>query len=385
MESIMFKPFLQKVWEKSGFSKPMDIQEKTIPVLLEGKDVIAESPTGTGKTLAYLLPLLEKIDTEKGLQAVILAPSRELVMQIFSEVQKWSEGSGIVSASLIGGTNPQRQLEKLKQRPQVIVATTGRVQELIQAKKIKMHEVQVIVFDEGDQLLIPEQVETIQKIVKSTMRTRQLVLFSATVSSRTEQLAKEMMSEPIIVKVEKQASEKAKVEHLYIVCEAREKVELVRKLVKMPTIKALVFFKDIGELNVVNQKLRYKQTNLGILHSELRKEERVTALKQFRLSQFPALLATDVATRGLDIEGLTHVIHYNVAENFDTYIHRSGRTGRAFGTGTVISLVTIREEQNLKAYEKKLGVQLQKMEVSRGKVIPVQEKKFTSYQKVKKK
>src|SRR5690606_25457538 len=148
-------------WKKAGFHELTDVQTETIPLILEGGDVIAESPTGTGKTLAYLLPVLHKIDPEKrNVQAVILASSQELVMQILSEVQKWGEGSGIRSASLIGGANLKRQLEKLKKSPNVIVGTPGRVSELIKQKKLKMHEVKTIVLDEGDQLLTSEHVST---------------------------------------------------------------------------------------------------------------------------------------------------------------------------------------------------------------------------------
>jgi superfamily II DNA/RNA helicase len=180
------KPFIQSNWEKANFQEPTAIQKKSIPLILEGKDVFAESPTGTGKTLAYVLPLLNNIDEKKkNAQVVILAPSRELVMQIFEEIKKWSEGSGLTSASFIGGANIKRQLEKLKKSPQVIVGTPGRIHELIKLKKLKMHEVKAFVLDEGDQLLIPEHKNTIKEIIKTTLNDRQVVLFSATLNEST--------------------------------------------------------------------------------------------------------------------------------------------------------------------------------------------------------
>src|SRR3954467_1926348 len=184
------KPFLQEAWVKSGLQNPTLIQEAAIPLILEGKNLIAESPTGTGKTLAYLLPLLDKMDPSlQSLQAVVLASSQELVMQVYQEFQKWSEGSGIRGTSIIGGANMKRQLEKIKKRPHVVFATPGRLLELIKQKKIKMHEVKMVVLDEGDQLLIHEHLNTVQQIVKSTMGDRQILLFSATIKQVTEKLA----------------------------------------------------------------------------------------------------------------------------------------------------------------------------------------------------
>ena len=172
---------LKKQWELSGFKEATAVQKETFAPIYEGRDVLAESPTGTGKTLAYVLPILNKIKAdEQKVQAVILAPSRELVMQIFEVVQAWAKGSGITAASFIGGANPKRQLEKLKKHPHIVIGTPGRLEELIKQKKLKMHEVKIIVLDEGDQLMIPEHLPTVGTIIKSTMRDRQIVLFSAT-------------------------------------------------------------------------------------------------------------------------------------------------------------------------------------------------------------
>src|SRR3954447_8608221 len=215
------QPFLQEAWRNSGFQAPTTIQETAIPLIIEGKDVIAESPTGTGKTLAYLLPLLNRIDpTLQSLQAVVLASSQELVMQVYQEFQKWSEGSSIRGTSIIGGANVKRQLEKLKKRPHVIFATPGRLLELIKQKKVKMHEVKMVVLDEGDQLLIPEHLGTVQNIVKSTMNDRQVVLFSATMKPATEKLAKEMTKEPEVLRIENdEFASSGEVEHIYFLCE----------------------------------------------------------------------------------------------------------------------------------------------------------------------
>ncbi|MCM3569176.1 DEAD/DEAH box helicase [Neobacillus mesonae] len=366
------KPFLQEVWNKSGFQSMTAIQDRAIPAILEGKDLIAESPTGTGKTLAYLLPILHKIEADKSLQAIVLASSQELVMQIFQEFQKWSEGSGIRGTSIIGGANPKRQLEKLKKRPQIIFATPGRLLELIKQKKVKMHEVKLIVLDEGDQLLIPEHIDYVQNIIKSTMNDRQVVLFSATLKHAVENLAKEMMKEPEVLRVTK--TESGKVEHIYFHCERRDKIKLLEKIARLDDAKSLAFINDIGELEVFKEKLKYKELSVGILHSDMKKLDRQAALKAFRDGKLKMLVATDVAARGLDIQGVTHVVHIDFPKNLSQYVHRAGRTGRMGADGTVISLVTDREERELKRFCRELNIPLHKRIFYKGQIATEEQK-----------
>lgn len=364
------KPFLQENWKKAGFDKPTTIQTESIPLIVEGKDIIAKSPTGTGKTLAYLLPVLNKVDTDKGnIQAVILASSHELVMQIHQEIQKWSEGSGISSATFIGGANLKRQIEKLKKRPQVIVGTPGRIHELIKSKKIKMHEVKMIVLDEGDQLLVPEHLNTVKGIVKSALKERQVVLFSATLQESTEKMAREFMNNPELIQVEEEKMVEAKVDHLYFLCETREKIEILSKISRLENIKGLAFIRDIGNLTVMAEKLQYKKIPLGVLHSDAKKSEREHSLKDFRSGNSSLLLATDVAARGLDISNVTHVINVDIPSDVTQYVHRAGRTGRLGSTsGTVMSIVTEREERTLKQFAKELGITLHKKVFYRGEM-----------------
>ena len=364
------KPFLQEAWEKSGFQTPTSIQESAIPLILEGKDLIAESPTGTGKTLAYLLPLLDKIDTDvQGLQAVVLASSQELVMQVYQEFQKWSEGSGIRGTSIIGGANVKRQLEKLKKRPQVIFATPGRLHELIKQKKVKMHEVKLVVLDEGDQLLIPEHLNTVQNIVKSTMNDRQVVLFSATMKAATEKLAKDLTRDQEVLRIEKdEMASSGEVEHIYFLCEPRDKIKLLEKIVRLENSKSLAFINDIGEIQVFKEKLLFKDLSIGILHSDMKKLERQAALKSFRDGKMKMLIATDVAARGLDIQGVTHVVQIDSPKDIAQYVHRAGRTGRMGANGTVISLVTEREERELKSYCRELNLPLHKRVFYQGQI-----------------
>lgn len=364
------KPFIQNAWEKAGFAKPTPIQSNAIPLIVNGKDVLAESPTGTGKTLAYLLPVLEKIDAENSSpQAVILASSRELVMQIAEEVRIWTEGSGIGGAAFIGGANAKRQLDRLKKRPQVIVGTPGRVYELIAQKKLKMHDVKTIVLDEGDQLIVAEHMGTIRNIIKTTLKDRQMLMFSATITPQTEELARELANEPEIVRIDKSEKMDSNVDHLYVVAERRDKFKILEKIARLEDIKALAFINDIAELKVIYEKLNFKGLEIGALHGESNKVDREKALRKLRSGKFPLLLATDVAARGLDIKGLTTVVHVDIPLSLEQYTHRSGRTGRAGADGTVISIVTEREERELKKLAKGLGVPLAKKVFYGGKLV----------------
>ncbi|MGN1385645.1 MAG: DEAD/DEAH box helicase [Bacillus sp. (in: firmicutes)] len=362
--------FLQETWKKEGFQKPTSIQEEAYPVIMNGSDLIAQSPTGTGKTLAYLLPLLANLDAESiQLQTVILASSRELVMQIHQEIIKWTAQTNIRSASFIGGANLKRQLEKLKKKPQIIVGTPGKVQELLQQKKLKMHAVKTIVLDEGDTLIVPEHFDTVAGIIKSTMKERQVVLFSATVTPNIMEALAELMDNPVDISIKRDDNFMGNVDHLYFVCEKRDKIAYLERIARLQDVKALVFMKDIGDMNLVSSKLKFKELPIAILHSESSKSERENALKSFRKDQVSMLLCTDVAARGLDIKGLTTVVHYDLPRTLEQYTHRSGRTGRAGNDGTVISIITPSEEKELKQLTKKLDIQVEKKEFYKGKIV----------------
>lgn len=365
------QPFLQDAWTNSGFQSLTPIQEKAIPAILEGKDVVCESPTGTGKTLAYLLPILEKLDpTRPALQAVILAPSQELVMQILEQFQIWSKGSGIIGTSLIGGANIKKQIEKLKKKPQLVIGTPGRIFELIKMKKLKMHEVKTIVVDEFDVMITPEHLGDIKSIMKTTLKDRQTVFFSATLSDQTNEVAGELMRDPEYIRINEKEMEAigSNVEHLYLLTELRDKIDVLRSLLHTGDMKALVFINKIERLGEVEEKLRFKGIKLAALAGESHKKERKEAIDNFRSGKVSVLLTTELAARGLDIQGITHVIHFDFPQTTKQYVHRSGRTGRMGAEGTVISIVTKREESYLQQVGKELGLSVIQVKLFKGKL-----------------
>ncbi len=366
---LAIKEFLQKEWKEAGFEQTTDIQQAAIPLIIAGKDVIAESPTGTGKTLAYLIPALELIQSDSdSIQAVVLAPSRELVMQIFDVAREWANGGGVRVASFIGGVALDRQLEKLKKKPQLVIGTPGRIEELIKKKKMKMHEVKTIVLDEGDCLLVKEHLQTISAIIKSTQKDRQVVLFSATVSKEMQATAEQWMKEPELITFEKTAELKSQVQHVYLICDKRDKISLLEKLAKSKGMRALAFAKDIGNLSVFADKLIFKNVNLAVLHSDTKKQDREAAIKGFRAGKYSLLLATDVAARGLDIVELPFIINIDVPTLATQYVHRSGRTGRQGAKGIVISIVAPGEVRELKRIAKEIDQPLLQAQLYKGQL-----------------
>lgn len=366
----IFPEFIQNAWNKSGFSALTDIQERSIPDQLENKDMIIESPTGTGKTLAYALPALSRLNPEvKNAQVLFLAPTRELAMQIYEVCQKFTENSGLSGASLIGGANMQRQLDKLKKKPQYIVGTPGRVKELIQNKKLKVHEVKTIVIDEADHIIEAGFNGDVEQVIAATLKDRQLVFVSATINNKTEDWSNKLAVDPVIVKVEKEAV-KSEVKHTFMVSDYRDKVDNLRKLIRhTPGIKAMVFINSSMKMDEFATKLEYKKIKLGVLAGNSTKQDRQKVLNDFKNGKIPVLLTTDVATRGLDIPDVTHVVHFEMPEDVKQYVHRSGRTGRMGKEGTVVSLVTKAELTSVKKWTAKMNVPLQKQFLDHGEVI----------------
>lgn len=342
--------------EKWTFKSEMPIQTKMIPEMLAGKDLVSQSPTGTGKTLAYVLPLLHLVDgTKKQTQALIIVPSQELAMQITDVIRDWIKGTAITVAPLIGGANVKRQIENLKKKPTIVVGTPGRLNELAKNRKLKLFDIRHVVLDEGDILLSREHRVMIKNMISGANPDRQVVVVSATITDEIERVAAEFMDEPLRIQLAAKDIPKAgTVTHSYIETVVRDKTDLLRGLSHLEGIHALAFVNNVDQVLMKEMKLLYNKAPIVVLHADMRSQERQEALRSFRKGKASVLIATDVAARGLDITGLTHVIHVDVPYTIEQYLHRSGRTGRAGEDGEVITLLTAHETDDYRKLTKGL-------------------------------
>lgn len=362
-------PAFKQYWETLGYKEPSAIQEKVYEPLKTGKDVVGISPTGTGKTVAYALPTLEQVEPKAGLQVVILTPSQELSIQVGEVVQEWASQLGLNSQTIIGGANLKRQLDKLKEKPEIIVGTPGRIFEISETKKLKLHAVKTVILDEADQLLQQEQLATVRKLVNKMPGQRQMGFFSATSNELMEDLAKWFNVEPLWIDATEDDRSKGEVLHAYIETPTRKRVETLRRLTHMKDFRGLVFVNNVANLTLAFEKLTYEGISVAVLHGEKYKTERKQALQQFRDGKIKLLLTTDVGSRGLDIQGLPYVIQYDVPLTKESYIHRSGRTARMGKTGTVLTLVNERELREFKKLISSLEIKLSRVYLHGGEIV----------------
>ena len=378
-EKLGLNPALVEGLEVTEIVTPTEIQERVIPLALANKDIIGQSETGTGKTLAYLLPLFQKIDTSKReMQAIILTPTHELSMQIFREVELLAKNSGmpVTSISIIGDVNVSRQIEKLRDKPHIIVGSTIRILELIKKKKIAAHTVKTIIVDEADRLLDRKNVESVKAVIKTTLKERQLMFFSATFSPITISIAKELMKESEHITIENKDIVNKDISHYYFQCDLRDKINMIRKLVSaLNPERAIIFINNSNEIEIVTSKLKFHNLKVEGLHGSNIKEDRKKAMEDFRAGKVQLLVASDIAARGLDIPGITHIFNYDIPADPKDYLHRAGRTARAGNKGVCISIVTAREIEMMKEYKKTFGIEIQEKGLYMGNVVEVHKDK----------
>lgn len=359
--------------EKQAITTPTEIQTLAIPVAMENKDVIGEAHTGSGKTLAFLTPIFEKINTEKReMQALILAPTHELVMQIEAQVKLLAENSTmpVTTLSVIGDVNIDKQIKKIRDtKPHIIVGSAGRVLDLIRKKKITAHTIKTIVIDEADNLLDKNNSKVIQDIIKTTMRDRQLMVFSATISEKTLDLAKSLMKEPVVFKSEGKASLNPNIDHAYIVADRRDKFDTLRKLLAAANAeKSIVFVNNSTELDIVTQKLNYHDRPAFNISSHISKEERQRALESFRNGKIKILVSSDLSARGLDIDGITHVFNLDFPVSANDYLHRAGRCARGYGYGSCVCIPNNKEVAAIRVYEREFNIEIRPIRLFKGTV-----------------
>jgi ATP-dependent RNA helicase DeaD len=359
----------------NGIVEPTDVQAETIPILLGGSNVSARSQTGTGKTLAYLLPLLQKLNSNSNaIQAIILAPTQELAMQIVRVAEAYAEPINIRVQQLIGGAALKRQVEKLKLRPQLVIGTPGRIHELLKLRKLRLNDVNNVVIDEADQVFQLGSTKEVEIILHSVGRDRQIAFFSATYPEQMARFEGRWMKNPERIQITPEHRVSQTIDNYYIVSDKRDKTDTARRLIRLLNpASALLFLNDTDNISNWESKLSYEGFTVEALYGDADKQRRAATLTRFRDGRCQLLLATDVAARGLDIEGLTLVIHLDPAADADHYVHRAGRTGRMGRAGTVVSIVTPQELFIMEKFRKQLGIDLSERTMFRGKLLTEEE------------
>lgn len=355
-----------------GITEPTAIQISALPILLAGKDAYLNTETGTGKTLGYLLPIFARIVTEPpATQTVIIAPTHELAIQIQRQCTDLAQNAGrpIRTLLLIGGTSTERQIDKLKKRPHVVVGSPGRIHELIELRKLKVGAVTTLVIDEADRVLMGESLAAVRAIVRAVPATRQLVFASATEQPGSAEVIA-ALSPGLVMLRAGAATVNANIEHRFVVCEARDKPALLRKLLHaLQPERAMVFVHRNERAEDVASRLAHHKIAAADLHSASDKWARKQAMDDFRAARVRVLIASDLGARGLDITGVTHVFNLDVPSESKVYLHRVGRTARAGAKGEAITLMTQDETRLVRRYERELGITMREVRVREGQVI----------------
>lgn len=354
---------------------PTAVQAQAIPAILAGRDLIGQSPTGSGKTFAYLLPIVSKIDAEdKTVQALILAPTKELAMQITTVANNLTEGTGIVTVPLIGDANIQRQVDNLKKKPQLLVGTAGRVSELIRLRKIKTPTIKTVVIDEMDKMWGMGFKGDVQAILKSTLRDRQVIMVSATIAPENVADALAITKNPELINLSLDNQTAETIKHCYFLTQEKNKASTLQKLIHIyKPQKAVVFINsNAGVMPFVNRFRDFGFSAEG-LYSEMTAQERRSAVEKIRLGKTQLLVTTDLFARGMDISNIEIVFNFDIPIDPEHYIHRVGRTGRAGKQGLAINFATPEQQFILAKYEKRLNIKIEELGVSEDRIVSVQE------------
>lgn len=370
-ESLGIEQGLLNSIQVLGFTQPTPIQEKAIPVLLQGtKDFIGLAQTGTGKTAAFGLPLLQLINKEDRFpQALIVCPTRELCLQITSDLEKFkSKKTNIAVTAVYGGTSITMQIRDLKKGSHIVVATPGRLIDLIERKAINLEKIHYVVLDEADEMLNMGFKEDIEFILKNTPNRQSIWLFSATMPAEIRQVSKKYMDQPFEITVGKVNSGNVNIDHQYYATQHHNRYEVLKRIIDFnPGIYGIVFARTKADTQEIAEKLTREGYDIDAIHGDLTQQQRDKVMGLFRDKSVKLLVATDVAARGIDVQGITHVINYELPDDVEVYTHRSGRTGRAGNSGVSVSIVTPKETYRLRQIERLVNTRVHKMDIPSGK------------------
>lgn len=360
------RPSINKTLKSQGIFSPTPIQQQTIPILLNGKDVMAQAQTGTGKTLAFILPILERVDPNNtSIQALVVTPTRELALQITTEVKKLTENlEGVHVLAVYGGQDVEQQMKKLKKSIHIVIATPGRLLDHVRRETIQLSGISMLVLDEADQMLHMGFLPEVEEIIRLTSPVRQTMLFSATLPKSIRELAIQYLINPEDIRIKSPRITVEDINQVVVETTDRAKLDTLRSMIDLyrPYL-AVIFCRTKRRASNLNDSLVAQGYLSEEFHGDLSQSKREQVMKRFREADLQLLVATDVAARGLDVEGVTHVFNYDIPHDVESYIHRIGRTGRAGGKGQAITLVAPKDRVYLEMIEKGIKSTIKRKEL----------------------
>ena len=373
-----FKKYIEKALEELKFTTPTEVQEKLIPIVLAGRDLVGESKTGSGKTHTFLLPIFQQLDEESdSVQAVITAPSRELATQIYQAARQIAEHSEVEIrvANYVGGTDKARQIEKLaSNQPHIVIGTPGRIYDLVKSGDLAIHKAKIFVVDEADMTLDMGFLETVDKIAGSLPKDLQFMVFSATIPQKLQPFLKKYLSNPVMEKIKTKTVISDTIDNWLISTKGRDKNAQIYELTQvMQPYLAMIFVNTKTRADELHTYLTDKGLKVAKIHGDIAPRERKRIMNQVKNLDFEYIVATDLAARGIDIEGVSHVINFNIPNDLDFFVHRAGRTGRAGLSGDCITIYNNKDEEKLQALESR-GIEFNHQDIRNGEFIEVKDR-----------
>ncbi len=369
-KSIGINSELENLIKKNGIITPTPVQEQTIPLLLKGKDVIAQAYTGTGKTLAFMLPIMQNIDSSKPyIQSLIITPTRELAIQITNEAKKLAVLKDVSILAAYGGQDVERQLRKLSNGVHMVIGTPGRILDHLRRGSLDLGHLSTLVLDEADEMFNMGFLDDVEDIMYKTPKRRQTMLFSATMPGQLRDLASKYMNDPAQIEIQGENVTLDEIKQVVIETTDRGKLDALCNIIdQQQPFMAIIFCRTKNRVKSLNWDLRTRGYNSEEIHGDLSQSKREHILNSFRKMEIQLLVATDLAARGLDIEGITHIFNYDIPRESESYIHRIGRTGRAGESGMAFTFVTDKDMDTLRNIERKISMEIKASKLSNERV-----------------